>query len=125
MGCRLSVCARGIGGVEPICTAISRFLAVLATGDAHSLITSAERALTQTVSSPSPTLIYPLPDTYIGDVVLMVNPLRPLALYGAAQQQLYTPLRPRSTLPPHTYAAAAAAYHALRSTGASQCFVIR
>ncbi|XP_075704688.1 myosin-IIIb-like [Rhinoderma darwinii] len=64
--------------------------------------------------------------TYIGDILIAVNPLQALPLYGPEVSDVYSS-RPLRLLPPHIFAVADRAYNALQAKAASprsQCIVI-
>lgn len=65
--------------------------------------------------------------TYIGDILIAVNPLQALPLYGSEVSDVYSS-RPLRLLPPHIFAVADRAYNALQTKSASsprsQCIVI-
>ncbi|XP_025905687.1 unconventional myosin-Ia [Nothoprocta perdicaria] len=61
--------------------------------------------------------------TYIGDVVVSVNPYRPLPIYTAETAQQYRGCGPFA-LQPHIYAIADAAYVSLRDHDRDQCILI-
>ena len=61
--------------------------------------------------------------TYIGDILIAVNPFKSLDLYGEQHSIMYRN-RSKSENPPHIYAVADSAYHALMHQKQSQCVVI-
>ncbi|NXX83712.1 MYO1G protein, partial [Urocolius indicus] len=61
--------------------------------------------------------------TYIGEVVVAVNPFRALALYGAAAVERYRG-RELYERPPHLFALADAAYKAMKRRAKDTCIVI-
>ncbi|XP_069736576.1 myosin-IIIb-like [Phaenicophaeus curvirostris] len=64
-----------------------------------------------------------LPYTDIGDILIAMNPFQPLPLYGTDVSERYR--EPTvGTLPPHIFAVASRAYHAMLGCGGSQCIVI-
>lgn len=63
--------------------------------------------------------------TYIGDVLIMVNPYRDLGLYNPETLRQYRSTGvPKNTLDPHIYAVADRAYKSLIRSGQNQVFVI-
>ncbi|NXN15090.1 MYO9A protein, partial [Indicator maculatus] len=65
--------------------------------------------------------------TDIGDILIALNPFQPLPLYGREVSERYRH-HERGTLPPHIFAVASRAYHAMLGHGGggprSQCIVI-
>lgn len=61
--------------------------------------------------------------TYVGDILVAVNPFRPLTIYSRENQKLYDATLNR-TAPPHIYAVADAATYYLRSSGTNQCCIV-
>ena len=61
--------------------------------------------------------------TYIGDILLAVNPFASLGLYGELEQARYRG-RARSDNPPHIFAVADSAYQALVHQSHNQAIVI-
>ncbi|XP_017783623.1 PREDICTED: unconventional myosin-Ib isoform X2 [Nicrophorus vespilloides] len=61
--------------------------------------------------------------TYIGNVLLSVNPYKKLALYSADLAETYFKKGPFQ-LPPHIYAVAASAYRWLNDRNEDQCIII-
>ncbi|PNF43556.1 hypothetical protein B7P43_G03903 [Cryptotermes secundus] len=61
--------------------------------------------------------------TYIGDVVVSVNPYKKLALYSGELVKAYRCRGPYQ-LPPHIYAIAGSAYRFLRDRNEDQCIVV-
>eukprot|EP00043_Microstomoeca_roanoka_P016108 m.163473 g.163473 ORF g.163473 m.163473 type:complete len:1510 (+) comp16391_c3_seq1:229-4758(+) len=63
--------------------------------------------------------------TYIGDILVAVNPFRPVDLYSPQTQAFYGVDAPSSHLDePHTFAIANRAYRALCSFSTSQCIIV-
>ncbi|XP_073068469.1 unconventional myosin-XVI isoform X6 [Manis javanica] len=64
--------------------------------------------------------------TFIGDIVLLVNPFKELPIYSTTVSQLYlrSSGQPRSSLPPHIFSCAERAFHQLFQQQRPQCFVL-
>ncbi|CAC5366463.1 unnamed protein product [Mytilus coruscus] len=62
--------------------------------------------------------------TYIGDILVSVNPYAPLNIYGDQIGQDYGNLKLFSDMPPHIYALATKAYKSLMKSGVSQCVLV-
>ena len=62
--------------------------------------------------------------TYVGDILLAVNPFRSLAIYDEPWRRKYREMRQRSSLPPHIFAVADHTYRCLRTSGVDQVCVI-
>ncbi|XP_032800617.2 unconventional myosin-XVI-like isoform X1 [Petromyzon marinus] len=64
--------------------------------------------------------------TYIGDILLVLNPFREMSIYSKMVSQLYLSHSGKlwATLPPHVFAVAERAYHALRRERRSQGFML-
>ncbi|CAD5118123.1 DgyrCDS6862 [Dimorphilus gyrociliatus] len=62
--------------------------------------------------------------TYIGDVLLSINPYKDISIYSIRHQREYTDIKIRQALPAHVYAIADNAYQTLRRTRQSQTIVI-
>ncbi|XP_036367897.1 myosin-IIIb-like isoform X6 [Octopus sinensis] len=61
--------------------------------------------------------------TYIGDILLAVNPFRPLNIYSEKHLEQYTNA-PKGALPPHIYGLADQAFHSMLHLQINQCIVI-
>lgn len=61
--------------------------------------------------------------TYIGNVLISVNPYKTLPIFGPDQIHEYRG-KFRHELPPHIYALAEAAYRSLTTDGENQCVII-
>ncbi|XP_075446830.1 unconventional myosin-XVI isoform X2 [Ascaphus truei] len=64
--------------------------------------------------------------TYIGNILLLVNPYKELPIYSALVPQLYRNSSGRlcSSLPPHIFACSERAYHMLFQERRPQCFIL-
>lgn len=62
--------------------------------------------------------------TYIGDILVAVNPCKPIALFDEKQHEEYTDLVTRTQRPPHLFWSADHAYRALCNTGRNQCILV-
>ncbi|XP_030829634.1 myosin-IIIb isoform X1 [Strongylocentrotus purpuratus] len=62
--------------------------------------------------------------TYIGDILVAVNPYKPVGIYSYEKSLSYADLKYRQSLPPHVFAVADKAYSSMRRTGIKQCSVI-
>ncbi|ELU10798.1 hypothetical protein CAPTEDRAFT_115466 [Capitella teleta] len=62
--------------------------------------------------------------TYIGDILIALNPFVHLNIYGPDIGARYNNLRFKSDMPPHLYAVSDSAYQNLCRTGNNQCCVI-
>ncbi|KAM4699021.1 unconventional myosin-XVI [Discoglossus pictus] len=64
--------------------------------------------------------------TYIGNILLLVNPYKELPIYSALVTQLYRSISGRlcSSLPPHIFACSERAYHMLFQERRPQCFIL-
>ncbi|KAM8856722.1 unconventional myosin-XVI isoform 5-T5 [Spinachia spinachia] len=64
--------------------------------------------------------------TYIGHILLLVNPNKELPIYSTLVSQLYLSSTGRlcSSLPPHIFSSAERAYHMMLQEGRPQCFVL-
>uniref|UniRef100_A0A0L8IHL0 Myosin motor domain-containing protein n=1 Tax=Octopus bimaculoides TaxID=37653 RepID=A0A0L8IHL0_OCTBM len=61
--------------------------------------------------------------TYIGDILLAVNPFRPLNIYSEKHLEQYTNA-PKGSLPPHIFGLADQAFHSMLHLQINQCIVI-
>ncbi|OWF39552.1 myosin-IIIb-like [Mizuhopecten yessoensis] len=62
--------------------------------------------------------------TYIGDILVSVNPYKDLTIYGDAVGKRYEDLKELKDLPPHIYAMATKAHQNVRRIGANQCLLV-
>ncbi|OWF54075.1 uncharacterized protein LOC110445657 [Mizuhopecten yessoensis] len=62
--------------------------------------------------------------TYVGDILIAVNPCSPLSIYGPQTRRKYRDLRVRGSQPPHVYWVADNAYRSLMETHLKQCIVV-
>ncbi|XP_054049454.1 unconventional myosin-XVI isoform X2 [Rissa tridactyla] len=64
--------------------------------------------------------------TYIGDILLLVNPFKELPIYSTVVTQLYLSNSGKlcSSLPPHIFSCAERAYHMLFQEQRPQCFIL-
>ncbi|XP_039082589.1 unconventional myosin-XVI [Hyaena hyaena] len=64
--------------------------------------------------------------TFIGDILLLVNPFKELPIYSTMVSQLYLSSsgQPCSSLPPHIFSCAERAFHQLFQEQRSQCFIL-
>ncbi|KAL3866223.1 hypothetical protein ACJMK2_043545 [Sinanodonta woodiana] len=62
--------------------------------------------------------------TYISDILVAVNPCKPLPLFDQEHHHDYTNLTVRSERPPHLFWVADNAYRALRETGQNQVILV-
>ncbi|XP_028249307.1 unconventional myosin-XVI isoform X2 [Parambassis ranga] len=64
--------------------------------------------------------------TYIGHILLLVNPNKELPIYSTLVSQLYLSSTGRlcSSLPPHIFSSAERAYHMLQQERRPQCFIL-
>ncbi|XP_067372242.1 unconventional myosin-XVI isoform X2 [Channa argus] len=64
--------------------------------------------------------------TYIGHIVLLVNPNKELPIYSTLVSQLYLSSTGRlcSSLPPHIFSSAERAYHTMLQERRPQCFIL-
>ncbi|XP_028991848.1 unconventional myosin-XVI isoform X3 [Betta splendens] len=64
--------------------------------------------------------------TYIGHIVLLVNPNKELPIYSSLVSQLYLSSTGRlcSSLPPHIFSSAERAYHMMLQERRPQCFIL-
>uniref|UniRef100_A0A8B9GMU0 Myosin XVI n=1 Tax=Astyanax mexicanus TaxID=7994 RepID=A0A8B9GMU0_ASTMX len=65
--------------------------------------------------------------TYIGHILLLINPNKDLPIYSNLVSQLYLSSSGRlcSSLPPHIFSSAERAYHMMLQERRPQCFIIR
>lgn len=64
------------------------------------------------------------PQTYIGSILVAVNPFQMLPLYTLEQVQLYYN-RHMGELPPHIFAVANSCYFNMKKNKRDQCCIIR
>ncbi|XP_033749200.1 uncharacterized protein LOC117333891 [Pecten maximus] len=62
--------------------------------------------------------------TYVGDILIAVNPCSPLSIYGPQARRNYRDLRVRGSQPPHVYWVADNAHRSLIETHLKQCIVV-
>lgn len=63
--------------------------------------------------------------TYIGDILIAMNPLKAISIYGKRVSNYYLKCENiRSKLPPHVYATAEQCYREMMRTQQSQCILI-
>lgn len=62
--------------------------------------------------------------TYIGDILIAVNPYRNLDIYGPERWKTYSSVELRRDLPPHLYAISDCAYQNLKRNAVNQCCVV-
>lgn len=62
--------------------------------------------------------------TYVGDILIAVNPFRQLGLYTNAVSAQYCNIHAKSDHPPHLFAIADSAYHAMKRANKAQVCVI-
>lgn len=62
--------------------------------------------------------------TYIGEILVAVNPCKPIGLFDEKQHEEYTDLVSRTQRPPHLFWSADHAYRALCNTGRNQCILV-
>eukprot|EP00079_Xenopus_tropicalis_P036562 XP_017950333.1 PREDICTED: myosin-IIIa [Xenopus tropicalis] len=61
--------------------------------------------------------------TYVGDILVAVNPFRPMDLYSSQYSQMYIGAK-RTDNPPHIFAVADLAYQSMVTYNSDQCIVI-
>ncbi|KAG8573657.1 hypothetical protein GDO81_012485 [Engystomops pustulosus] len=61
--------------------------------------------------------------TYVGDILIAVNPFRSLDLYSSQHSETYTSAK-RTSFPPHIFAVADIAYQSMVTYNSDQCIVI-
>ncbi|EDQ85639.1 uncharacterized protein MONBRDRAFT_34161 [Monosiga brevicollis MX1] len=62
--------------------------------------------------------------TYVGDILIAINPFKELGIYDAAHKAEYQQGNPKLQHTPHIFAVADTAYHDMLKTGKDQCCVI-
>ncbi|KAL5004693.1 hypothetical protein ScPMuIL_018149 [Solemya velum] len=62
--------------------------------------------------------------TYIDDILIAVNPCKPLRLYDEKHHKKYTDVTVRTSRPPHVFWTADHAYRSLKETGQNQCILV-
>ncbi|XP_060063733.1 uncharacterized protein LOC132544183 [Ylistrum balloti] len=62
--------------------------------------------------------------TYVGDILIAVNPCSPLSIYGPQERRKYQDLKVRGSQPPHIYWVADNAHRSLIETHLKQCIVV-
>ncbi len=62
--------------------------------------------------------------TYIGDLLVAVNPYKRILMYGKDYEQRYTDIKVKNALPPHLFAMSDQSFQAMRRTGVPQCCVV-
>ncbi|XP_070435372.1 unconventional myosin-XVI isoform X3 [Equus przewalskii] len=64
--------------------------------------------------------------TFIGDILLLVNPFKELPIYSTMVSQLYLSStgQPSASLPPHIFSCAERAFHQLYQEQRPQCFIL-
>ncbi|XP_033637376.1 unconventional myosin-XVI-like isoform X1 [Asterias rubens] len=62
--------------------------------------------------------------TYVGDILISVNPFKSLPIYSNQVARQYSDLADRSSLTPHIFCIADRAYRAMLREGQSQCCII-
>ncbi|MEQ2251176.1 hypothetical protein ILYODFUR_008197, partial [Ilyodon furcidens] len=65
-------------------------------------------------------------ETYIGHILLLINPNKELPIYSTLVSQLYLSSTGRlcSSLPPHIFSSAERAYHMMQQERRPQCFIL-
>ncbi|CAI9733847.1 chitin synthase chs-2-like [Octopus vulgaris] len=62
--------------------------------------------------------------TYIGEIIVAVNPCQPIKIYEAEDHERYKNLYERRTQKPHIYWMADEVYRCLRETSQNQCIIV-
>jgi myosin heavy subunit len=88
-------------------------LAALSTLDENSLLDNIRKRYNKDI-------IY----TYIGDILVALNPYKRILIYGPEYEEKYTDVKIRSALSPHLFAISDTSYQNLRRTGCNQCCVV-
>ncbi|XP_060063803.1 myosin-IIIb-like [Ylistrum balloti] len=62
--------------------------------------------------------------TYIGDILVSVNPYKQLNIYGDVPGKKYEHIKEFKDLPPHIYAMASKTHQSVQRTGTNQCLLV-